>query len=65
MKRPVKSSFQSFARRMQLSDLESLFPGVNRRSLQRDLKALLEKGPLREIGSGATDPKRHYLPGEL
>jgi Fic family protein len=48
--------------RLTLSDLERLFPDVNRRTLQRDLKILLQKGLLREVGAGATDPNRHYLP---
>lgn len=51
--------------RLSVADLERLFSGVNRRTLQRDIKKLLEKGLLREIGSGPTDPNRHYLPGEL
>ena len=51
--------------RLAVGDLEGLFPSVNRRTLQRDLKTLLEKGLVREIGSGPTDPNRHYVPGEL
>lgn len=43
-----------------ISDYEQLFPNVNRRSLQRDLKAMLDKGLLQEVGTGATDPTRHY-----
>jgi len=53
------------AGRLALSDLEGLFPDVNRRTLQRDLKKLLEKGLLHEIGSGPTDPNRNYVPAEL
>lgn len=53
------------AGRLGVADLECLFPNVNRRTLQRDLKALLDKGLLREVGSGPTDPSRHYLPAEL
>lgn len=34
----------------------------NRRSLQRDLKLLIDKGLVREIGSGPTDPTKHYEP---
>jgi len=48
--------------RIAVGDLEALFPSVNRRTLQRDLKKLLEKGLIREVGSGATDPSRHYVP---
>jgi len=51
--------------RLSVAELERLFSDVNRRTLQRDIKKLLEKGLLREIGSGPTDPNRHYLPGEL
>jgi DNA-binding HxlR family transcriptional regulator len=53
------------ASRLALEDLEPLFPGVNRRTLQRDLKALVSKGLLLEIGSSPTDPNRHYLPAKL
>jgi len=31
-------------------------PKMNRRTLQRDLKLLVEKGLVREIGTGPTDP---------
>ena len=53
------------AGRLALGDLEGLFPSVNRRTLQRDLKKLLEKGLLQEIGSGPTDPNGHYVPARL
>jgi Fic family protein len=44
-------------------DLEPLFPEVSRRSLQRDLKLLLDKGLIREEGAAAvTDPNRAYAP---
>jgi len=40
-----------------------LFPEVSRRSLQRDLKALLDKGLIRDVGSGvATDPPSRLRP---
>jgi len=51
--------------RMAVGELEVLFPTVNRRTLQRDLKKLLEKGLIRQIGSGSTDPNRSYVPAEL
>jgi len=35
---------------------------VNRRTLQRDLKLLAEKGFAREVGTSPTDPTRHYEP---
>jgi hypothetical protein len=34
---------------------------MNRRTLQRDLK-LVEKGLVREIGTGPTDPTKYYQP---
>src|SRR5436309_4313251 len=53
------------AGRLALSDLEGLFPDVNRRTLQRDLKKLLEKGLLHEIGSGPTDHNPTSVTAEL
>ena len=35
---------------------------MNRRTLQRDLKLLVEKGLVREVGTGPTDPTKHYEP---
>jgi len=35
---------------------------MNRRTLQRDLKLLVEKGLVREIGTGPTDPTKYYQP---
>ena len=46
--------------RLTIRDYERLCPGMNRRTLQRDLKALLEKGLLSEAGASPTDPTRHY-----
>ena len=34
----------------------------NRRTLQRDLKMLVDKSFLREVGSGPTDPTKFYEP---
>ncbi len=34
----------------------------NRRTLQRDLKVLVEKGFAREVGTGPTDPTKYYEP---
>ena len=53
------------AGRLTVGELELAFPDVNRRTLQRDLKSLLEKGLLTEIGTGPTDPNRHYVPAEF
>ena len=46
--------------RLTIGDFATLCPGVNRRTLQRDLKYLVEKGLLVEAGSGPTDPTRYY-----
>ncbi len=35
---------------------------MNRRTLQRDLKLLEEKGFVREVGTGPTDPTKYYEP---
>jgi len=35
---------------------------VNRRTLQRDLKLLVEKGLIGWVGTGPTDPTKHYQP---
>jgi hypothetical protein len=38
-----------------------LCPDVNRRSLQRDLKAMIEKGVVVEKATSPTDPTKHYV----
>lgn len=40
-----------------IHDYERLCPGANRRTLQRDLRALLGKGLLVEAGTAPTDPR--------
>jgi predicted transcriptional regulator len=35
---------------------------MNRRTLQRDLKLLVEKGLVREVGTGPTDRTKYYQP---
>jgi len=48
---------------LSLGELEPLFPEVSRRSLQRDLRLLLEKGLIQGAGAQAvTDPNRSYAP---
>lgn len=48
---------------LSLGELEPHFPKVSRRSLQRDLKLLLEKGLIHESGAAVvTDPNRSYVP---
>ena len=45
---------------MNIQDFERIQPSVARRTLQRDLKDLLIKGLIAEIGQAATDPNRRY-----
>ena len=35
---------------------------MNRRTLQRDLKLLVEKDLVHEVGTGPTDPTKYYQP---
>jgi Fic family protein len=51
--------------KLTIQDFESLCADVNRRSLQRDLKGMLDKELITEIGVGPTDPTRHYALLEL
>lgn len=44
-----------------IQDFEHLFPNVNRRSLQRDLKAMIEKGVVLEKATSPTDPTKCYV----
>ncbi len=48
-----------------IREYEALCPGMNRRTLQRDLKALVEKRLVTERGTGPTDPSRQYRAGEV
>lgn len=48
-----------------IKEFESLCQEVNRRSLQRDLKGMLDKNLIVEIGAGTTDPTRHYVLAKL
>lgn len=43
-----------------IQDFERLCPEVNRRSLQRDLRILIEEGVLVEAGTSSTDPTKRY-----
>jgi DeoR/GlpR family transcriptional regulator of sugar metabolism len=45
---------------LSLSDCEKLLADVTRRTIQRDLKHLVDAGLVREVGAGSTDPARHY-----
>ncbi len=46
--------------KLTIQNFEGLCPDVNRRSLQRDLKGILDKELIKEIGAGPTDPTRRY-----
>jgi Fic family protein len=46
--------------RLSIQEYQALCPQVNRRTLQRDLKLLVDKGLFVERGTGPTDPTRHY-----
>jgi len=45
--------------------MRELMKSVNRRSLQRDLKGMVEERVIAEVGAGSTDPTRHYVFGKL
>ena len=49
--------------KLTIQDYEDICPGVTRRSLQRDLKDLLEKGLIE--GEGATHHQKYRLKTEL
>jgi len=51
--------------KLTIQDYEAVFPNVNRRTLQRDLKGLLDKELISEVGAGKTDPTRHYTMAKL
>ena len=46
--------------RLSMGQLATHFPDINRRTVQRDMKVLTDKGLAREIGTGPTDPNRFY-----
>lgn len=48
------------AGRLTIGDYEKLCPKTNRRTLQRDIKVLVEQKVLEECGVGSTDPTRYY-----
>lgn len=45
--------------KLTIQDFEALCPTVNRLSLQRGLKGMLDKNLLVEVGAGAIDPLLH------
>lgn len=44
-----------------IQEYENLCPGANRRTLQRDLKGLVDKALFVERGTSATDPTKRYV----
>ena len=44
-----------------IQDFERLCPEVNRRTLQRDLKLMVDKGVVAEKATSSTDPTKHYV----
>lgn len=42
-------------------DFERLCPDVNRRSLQRDIRAMIEQGIVEEEATSPTDPGKRYV----
>ena len=46
---------------LSLAVVEKILPDVARRTLQRDLKLLVERAMVKESGHGATDPTRRYV----
>ena len=44
-----------------IQDFERLCPDTNRRSLQRDIRALIEQGIVEEEATSPTDPGKRYL----
>jgi Fic family protein len=50
--------------RLTIQEYEALCPGANRRTLQRDLKGLADKGLFVERGTSATDPTKRYVLAE-
>jgi DNA-binding HxlR family transcriptional regulator len=51
--------------RMSIQDFERLCPRVSRRTLQRDLKLMVDKGLVAEKASSPTDPTKHYILVEI
>ena len=44
-----------------IKDFERLCPDVNRRSLQRDIRAMIEQGIVEEEATSQTDPGKRYV----
>lgn len=50
--------------RLTIQEFEAMSPEVNRRTLQRDLKKLLEKEILAERANSSSDPTKYYMLSE-
>jgi Fic family protein len=46
---------------LSIQDFERLYPRVSRRTLQRDLKFMVDKGLVAEKASSPTDPTKYYV----
>jgi len=46
---------------LNIQDFERLCPRVTRRTLQRDLKLMVDKDLVAEKATSPTDPKKHYI----
>lgn len=46
---------------LSIKEFGRLWPDVSRRSLQRDLKAMIEKGVVTDKATGPTDPTKRYV----
>ncbi len=49
---------------LSIQDFQALCPDTNRRTLQRDLKGMIDKGLLVEKGTGPSDPTKRYALAE-
>ncbi len=47
--------------RLTLQQYAALYPAINRRTLQRDLRNLVDRGLLSERGTSPTDPTKQYV----
>jgi Fic family protein len=50
--------------RLSIQDFERINPRVSRRTLQRDLKVMVDKGLITERASSPTDPTKNYILAE-
>ena len=44
-----------------IQEFERLYPDVNRRTLQRDIRAMIEQGIVQEEATSPTDPGKRYV----